>query len=67
MDKKKIEAGRKGGKATVRKYGPEHMREIGREGARVFHKRYRLQPVRMNDFAIVRRSDDELIGFISGT
>jgi hypothetical protein len=28
----KAEAGRLGGKATVRKYGPEHMRKIGKAG-----------------------------------
>ena len=28
----KAEAGRLGGKATVRKYGPEHMRRIGKAG-----------------------------------
>ena len=28
----KAEAGRFGGKATVRKYGPEHMRRIGKAG-----------------------------------
>lgn len=28
----KAEAGRKGGKATVRKYGVEHMRKLGKAG-----------------------------------
>ena len=28
----KAEAGRKGGKSTVRKYGVEHMRKIGKAG-----------------------------------
>jgi hypothetical protein len=35
----KAEAGRKGGKATVRKYGKEHMRTIGKAGFQAFAKK----------------------------
>jgi uncharacterized protein len=31
------EAGRKGGEAVVKKYGPEHMAEIGRNGGEHSH------------------------------
>lgn len=44
-----------GGKAVVKKYGGEYMREIGRRGAQTFHKRYALKPVGLNNFAIVNR------------
>jgi hypothetical protein len=35
----KAEAGRKGGKATVRKYGVEHMRTIGKAGFQAFARK----------------------------
>ena len=35
----KAEAGRLGGKATVRKYGPEHMRTIGKAGFQAFARK----------------------------
>ena len=35
----KAEAGRLGGKATVRKYGPEHMRRIGKAGFQAFARK----------------------------
>ena len=35
----KAEAGRKGGKSTVRKYGVEHMRKIGKAGFQAFAKK----------------------------
>jgi hypothetical protein len=35
----KAEAGRKGGKSTVRKYGVEHMRRIGKAGFQAFAKK----------------------------
>lgn len=64
---KRMEWGRRGGKATVKKHGREHMSKIGKRGAATFHKRYRLQPVGLNDFAIVKRSDPRVvIGFING-
>ena len=35
----KAEAGRLGGKATVRKYGPEHMQRIGKAGFQAFARK----------------------------
>lgn len=64
---KRKEYGRRGGRATVAKYGADHMAEIGRKGAATFHKRYRLQPVGLNDFAIVSRKDPRhVVGFLNG-
>ena len=36
----KAEAGRKGGKATVRKYGAEHMRSIGKAGFQALRRKF---------------------------
>jgi hypothetical protein len=36
----KAEAGRLGGKSTVRKYGPEHMRRIGKAGFAALRKKF---------------------------
>ena len=64
---KRKEYGRRGGRATVAKYGADHMREIGKRGAAAFWKRYTLQPVGLNDFAIVKRDDTrEVVAFLSG-
>ena len=59
-------AGRRGGLATLARHGPEHMRKIGQQGARVFWQRYTTQPTGLNDFAIVKRATGEVIGFTSG-
>lgn len=36
----KAEAGRLGGKATVKKYGPEHMRTIGKSGFAALRRKF---------------------------
>jgi hypothetical protein len=36
----KAEAGRLGGKATVKKYGPEHMRTIGKAGFQALRRKF---------------------------
>lgn len=58
----KAEAGRIGGQHTVERHGKDHMVEIARKGAQVFHERYYLAPVGSNDFAIVNRKTNEPIG-----
>lgn len=64
---KRREWGRRGGNATVQKHGRDHMSKIGRRGAETFHKRYMLQAVGLNDFAIVLRKDPRIvIGFLNG-
>lgn len=54
-------AGQIGGRATLARYGPDHMRTIGRRGAATFWRRYSLAPVGLSDFAIVRRETNEVI------
>lgn len=63
---KRKEWGRRGGKATVKKHGREHMRAIGKRGASTFWKRYSLRPAGTSDFAIVKRESGEVIAFTSG-
>lgn len=57
----KAQAGALGGRSTVRKHGKDHMRTIGRMGAVAFHAKYRLEPVNMDDFAIVNRETGEVL------
>ena len=60
----KTEAGRLGGKATARKYGKEHMAEIGRKGAETTWTRYTLQPIGVNQFAMVNKETNQIVAFI---
>lgn len=55
----KSQAGRLGGLSTVKRHGKQHMAEIGRKGAEAFHKLYRLEPISMNDFAIIDRATNK--------
>ena len=67
MDKHtKKTAGALGGQSTLSRYGHLHFANIGRRGAAEFHRRYRLEPVDMTDFAIVRRDTGEVKSFLSG-
>lgn len=59
-------SGRLGGLATLARHGHEHFSQIGRRGADVFHRRYKLEPFGLNDFAIVRRDTGETVSFLSG-
>lgn len=45
------EAGRKGGKAVVDRYGPQHMAEIGRKGGRSSGGFARMDPERQREIA----------------
>lgn len=53
MDKQ--QAGSKGGRATVTRHGREHMQKIGKIGAAVTWKRYRLTPWKQSQYAMVNR------------
>lgn len=66
LSRKRAAAGRRGGRATVARHGVEHMRTIGAKGAKVFHSRYKLEPVSLNDFAIVHRETGEVKNFLNG-
>lgn len=60
----KRQAGQAGGRQTVRRHGAEHMAAIGRKGAAVFWRRYRVHPVGQSGWAILRRDNGELVNFI---
>lgn len=51
----KTEAGKKGGCATVKKYGKGYMKQLACRGAAAFHKKYKLSRLGTSDFAIVDR------------
>jgi hypothetical protein len=55
MKHTKQTAGSKGGRATVARYGPDHMAKIGKAGARVTWTRYSLKPVNESQYAMVHR------------
>ena len=54
----------KGGRSTHAKYGSEHMRAIGKRGAKVFWTRYSMKPVGTSGWAILRRADNSVVNFI---
>lgn len=58
----RAQAGRRGGRSTAKKYGPDYMRELGRKGAAAFWRLYSLRPIGLNDFAIVYRATGEPTG-----
>jgi hypothetical protein len=66
LSKKRSEAGKRGGLATLRRCGQEYFKQLGRKGAKVFHLHYKLEPVGINDFAIVHRETGEVKAFLSG-
>jgi hypothetical protein len=66
MNISKQVAGFLGGNATFAKYGREHFQQIGKKGAKVLHHRYKLEPVDLNDFALVNRKTGEIKALISG-
>lgn len=65
MINKKVEAGRKGGSATLKKYGADFFSKIGKMGAQVTHSRYRLTPTGLNNFAMVHRVTGEVKAFLN--
>jgi len=66
LSRKRSEAGRRGGLATLARHGADHFVKIGQKGARVFWERYRFSPVGLNQFAIVRRRDGVVVAFLDG-
>lgn len=62
----KAEAGRKGGKKTLAKYGKRHFKRLGKWGAHRMHATYRLTPVDLNDFALVHRETGKVKAYLSG-
>lgn len=62
----KPKRGQAGGRALFRARGPAHMAAIGKRGAAVFWRRYKLAPVGTSQFAIVRRADGAVVNFLDG-
>lgn len=62
---KKKHAGSLGGKATVAKYGSQHMANIGKIGAKVFWNLYQLVSVKCTGYAIVRKSDSVIVRILN--
>lgn len=62
----KAQAGRLGGLKTVQRYGKHYMKQLGVWGAHVTHSRYRLEPVDLNDFAMVNKETNQVKAFLSG-
>lgn len=56
----RAEAGRKGGRATLKKHGRDHYRRIGRKGAESTWQRYSLRPYKTSQFAMVDRESGEI-------
>jgi hypothetical protein len=54
------------GRAMVAKYGIEHMRAIGRKGARRFYELYEWRPIYTSQFALVERATNKVIAFSDG-
>ena len=59
-------AGRKGGLATLKKYGKRHMKKLAKWGAHRMHATYELKPAELNDFALVHRETGEVRAYLSG-
>ena len=60
MKHTKQTAGQIGGRVTVQKYGPEHMRTIGKRGAKVTWTRYYLAPIGQFQYAMVERATGKI-------
>lgn len=60
----KREAGRRGGFATFKAHGVDHMSTIGKEGAKAFWKKYRVTPAGTSGWALVHRLTGVLVRFI---
>lgn len=41
-------------------------KERGRLGAKAWHAKYRMEPVNLNDFAIVERATGKIVNYING-
>lgn len=62
----KQQAGQLGGLSTFRKHGREHMSNIGTQGAKVTWARYDKVPYGMTQYALVRKSDRQIIRILNG-
>jgi len=66
MNQVKQDAGRKGGLATLKKFGKRYFKKLGKWGAHRMHATYKLEPVDLNDFALVHRETGKVKAYLSG-
>ncbi|RPI95397.1 MAG: hypothetical protein EHM40_03345 [Chloroflexi bacterium] len=66
LSEKRAIAGRKGGRRTAKRYGKRYMRKLARWGALRMHAMYALEPVALNDFAIVHKETGQVKALLSG-
>ncbi len=66
LSEKRAIAGAKGGRRTVKRYGKRYMKKLAKWAAHCMHSTYRLEPVLLNDFALVRRSNGIPKALLSG-
>lgn len=66
VKKTRVEAGRLGGLATLKKFGKGYFKRLGKWGAHRMHATYSLTPVGQNDFALVHRETGEVKAYLSG-
>jgi hypothetical protein len=57
----KQDAGRKGGLATVERYGSDHMAEIGLRGATSLWKRCFLMKLGTSNWALVEKGTNHIV------
>ncbi len=66
LSEKRAIAGAKGGRRTVKRYGKRYMKKLARYAAHVMHASYDLEPVALNDFALVHKETRKVRALISG-
>jgi hypothetical protein len=66
LSEKRAIAGSLGGRRTVKRYGKRHMKRLAKWGAHRMHSTYRMEPVLLNDFALVERSTGAVKALLSG-
>lgn len=66
LSQKRAIAGRKGGLRTAKRYGKRYMKRLAKWGAHRMHSLYRLEPVLLNDFALVHNETGKAVALLSG-
>ena len=66
LSQKRAIAGARGGRQTVKRHGKRYMRRLGKWGAHVMHSIYDLEPVDLNDFALVHKETRKIVAYLSG-
>lgn len=61
------ETQRAAAQALIEQRGLEHMRQIGRKGAKTTHKRYKFRPVGTRGWAMVGRRDGVIVAVMDAS